>query len=206
MATSIGTPGVIFPDGTTQSTATPGAVVVRNYTAPATWTKPAGLKYVRVTVIASGNSGGAGGPAIGGGGGGGGGVAQGAFPVSSFPSPTYAVTVGGSGAPSSLGAVISATTGSAGSAGPGGGGGAGGVGSGGQVNMYGIAGAPSYAFSTGGAGGVANVFTGQPGDGGVAGSGGGSGTGYGAGGGGAGSGSPSAGSGSPGNIIVEEYY
>ena len=206
MATSIGTSGVIFPDATTQSTATPGLVVVQNYTSPATWTKPAGLKYIKVTVIAAGGNGGAGGPAIGGGGGGGGGISQGTFPVSSVPAPSYSVTVGSAGAPSSLGSVISATTGAAGTAGPSGAGGNGGVGSGGQINMNGIAGAPSFAFSTGGSGGVANLFTGQPGAGGTAGNAGGAGTGFGSGGGGAGSGSPSFGAGSAGNIIVEEYF
>jgi len=205
MATSIGTPGVVFPDGRTQSVATPGAAVVTAYFSPSTWTKPTGLKYIKVTVIASGSPGGTGGPAIGGGGGGGGGIAQGTYPAPSL-SPSYVVTVGGPAAPSSVGALVSATTGVAGTAGPGGGGGTGGVGSGGQINMYGIAGAPSYGVATGGIGGVANLFTGFPGTGGGPGAAGGNGSGFGSGGGGAGSNNATAGTGSPGRITIEEYY
>jgi hypothetical protein len=72
--------------------------------------------------------------------------------------------------------------------------------------MYGIAGSPSFGISTGGIGGVANLFTGFPGTGGGPGAAGGNGSGFGSGGGGSGSGNVTVSQGSPGNIIIEEYY
>ena len=132
MATTvIGSPGVIFPDGTTQATAAiaanfaSGTATVNVYTSPATFSKPAkpGLKYVKVTVIGAGGNGGSaraqspnffnvGGATAAGGGGGG--IAIGMFPAASLPTDSIAIQAGGGGTPSSLGSIISATAGGAG--------------------------------------------------------------------------------------------
>jgi hypothetical protein len=138
-----------------------GNYVMQTFTSPATWTKPAGLKAVKVTVVGAGGNGGAGSPVANalGGGGGGGGVAIKYIPAPSIPGP---VTVTQGTAPSktsSFGAFVSATGGGNGVAGsPGGSGtpGPGGTGSGGDLNFTGqnggngpSFGAAGFAFSLG---------------------------------------------------------
>jgi hypothetical protein len=56
MPSSLNGNGVTFNDGTTQDTAS--NYIMRTYTAPATWTKPANLKAVKVTVVGGGGGGG----------------------------------------------------------------------------------------------------------------------------------------------------
>lgn len=133
------------------------------FTADGTYTKPAGLKAVRVRVQGGGGGGGAAGGTVAaqascGGGGGGGGYAEEIIPAASLPnSPTtVAVTVGaggtagaagsgtagGTGGTSSFGAFLSATGGGGGNYGTSSaavitGGGAPGVGSGGTLNVSG---------------------------------------------------------------------
>jgi hypothetical protein len=123
-----GTAGnVLTSNGTTWTSAAAAAgggdYIQRVYTSPATWTKPAGLKAVKVTVVSGG---GAGGGSItpqnvGAGGGGSGAISINYFPQASIPS-SVTVTVGtggagvsaGNGNPggsSSFGALISATGG-----------------------------------------------------------------------------------------------
>jgi hypothetical protein len=109
------------------------AYVMQTYTSPATWTKPAGLKAVKVTVVAGGGGGGgARGPSSPGsrfgGTGGGGGAAIRYIPAPSIPGPVAvtrgaggtagpapstqgATTSGGAGGTSSFGAFLSATGG-----------------------------------------------------------------------------------------------
>lgn len=228
--TSIGSTGVTFPDGTTQTSSATPSFVVRTYTSPATWTKPATVKAVRVIVFAAGGNGGSTTGGVGvalAGGGGSGGAAQGLYPAASIPGPV-AVTVGGAGSasPASFGAFISATAGvtapskahNSGGTAPGG---AGGVGSGGNIlNYYGITAQtvpnPTSLPGTSGAGASAILDTQQPGQAaGVSLSGPGSLPGnpnasVGGGGGGAISGNPAGGAtggaGGPGYIVVEEYY
>jgi hypothetical protein len=133
-----------------------GNYVMQVYTSPATWTKPATVKAVKITLVGGGGGGaGTGHPAGGrGGGGGAGGGAIGYVPAPSIPGPVT-VTVGaggttttgsgGSGGTSSFGPFISAT---------GGGGGTFVIGSDG-VGGAGGAGVPSPTVSivmTGGAG------------------------------------------------------
>jgi hypothetical protein len=56
MPTSLLSTGVQFPDNSVQGIAS--NYIVRTYTAPATWTKPTGLKAVKVTVVGGGGGGG----------------------------------------------------------------------------------------------------------------------------------------------------
>ena len=144
-----------------------GNYIMRTYTSPATWTKPAGLKAVKVTVVGGGGGGGgARGFSIyaypnqssNGGHGGGGGTAVEYIPAASIPgpvvvtrgaggaavaaSPTSGATAGNPGGTSSFGAFTSATGGSGATAVPapsGGNGipGVGGAGSGGDLNFQG---------------------------------------------------------------------
>ncbi len=196
---------------------TAGAGTVYNlqsYVAPATWTKPTGLKGIKVTVVGAGGSS-VSQPNIqtGSGGGGGGGAAISYIPASSIPGPV-AVTAGPG--TNSFGAFCSATAG--GSPPPGTGttiaaGGAGGVGSGGSFNITGSDGgtSASLAASSGGTGG--SSILGGGGRGGVGGPVSNAGTvggNYGGGGGGDG-GTPvgttrTARAGAPGIVIVEEFY
>lgn len=125
-----------------------------------TFTVPAGVTKVKVTVVGGGgNGGGSGNTATNvgrtGGGGGGGGAA---IEIISglTPSGTVAVTVGGAGGTSSFGAYCSATGGATGQTGfSGAKGGAGGVGSGGQLNIKGNAGSGGVAGLTTTSGAVA---------------------------------------------------
>jgi hypothetical protein len=94
--TKIGAPGVIFPDATVQASAAAPNVIATIYTSPSSWTKPATVKFVKVTVV----GGGAGGALANGNsrfGGGGGGTGIGLFPAPSIPGPVT-VTVGSGGA------------------------------------------------------------------------------------------------------------
>jgi hypothetical protein len=119
--TSIGAPGVTFPDGTVQaSSGATGNVVMNVYTSSSTWTKPTAVKAIRVTVVGGGGNGGSAtnspGNTIGAGGGGGGGTSIKLYPAPSLPGP-QPYTVGGAGATSSFGGtapVISATGGATG--------------------------------------------------------------------------------------------
>jgi len=161
MPSSLNGTGVTFNDGTTLNSANDagGNYIMRTFTAPTTWTKPAGLKAVKVTVVAGGGGGGGGRnrtdvgaiPGCGGSGGGGGGAVR-FLPAPSIPGPV-AVTVGagGSGGPtagnggaggtSSYGPFLSATGGAGGTINPTpspvGTGGAGGAGSSGDYNSTG---------------------------------------------------------------------
>lgn len=134
-------------------------------TTPGTWTKPATIKGIKVTVVGGGGNSGSAATsnstqsACGGGGGGAGGTAIRLYPAPSLPGP-QPYTVGTAGGTSSFGVapitVISATGGSnGGNASLAGGnitganGGAGGVGSNGNANMNG----------GGGSGGAGNTQT-----------------------------------------------
>jgi hypothetical protein len=224
MPTTLVSTGVEFPDLTVQTTAAVGGggYALQNYVSPATWTKPAGLKAVKVTVVGAGGNGGAGvtvqpaGLASGdGGGGGGGGAAIEYIPAPSIPGPV--VVTAGPGT-NSFGPFCSATAGTVGGSTSNiqNAGGAGGSGSGGNINITGQTGLPAelgngaggnaaLGFGVGGAGvptsGPAGVTPGNAG------------LNYGGGGGGGstGPGSPTpitapGGTGAPGIVIVEEFY
>lgn len=214
------------PDGSFRS------VQVYTSTGANTWTKPAGLKRVKVTVVGGGGGGGgaaatAGGQCSTGGGGGGGGTAVKVIAAASLgTTETATVGTGGAGSSggngatggtSSFGAHCSATGGGGGSAnGPGSTsyvqGADGGAGSGGDINIAGNGG--------GSASGIANNF-GVGGHGGASSLGGGgrgsndnqsgaAGAAYGGGGGGAshdsGQSARAGGTGADGIIIVEEFF
>jgi hypothetical protein len=223
--TSIGAPGVTFPDATVQATAGGSNVnLVTVGTSPGTWTKPASVKSIKVTVVGGGGSGGASvtpNASASLGGGGGGGAAIRFYPAASIPGP-QPYTVGGTGATSSFGVspitVISATGGAtAASQTPGQtmstAGGLGGAGSNGNLNMTGQdGGTPIYGVFAGGGIGGSSILGGggssptSPGGG--AGNNGGA---YGGGGGGSAhlvnSGSVgSGGVGAAGVVIIEEFY
>jgi len=122
-----------------------GNYVLQAFTSPATWTKPAGIKAVKVTVVGGGGDGGTAAAATPqfverkGAGGGGGGTSIEYIPAPSIPGPV-SVTTGAAGGTSSFGPFCSATGGSVGGALSGTGvasGGVGGAGSGGDINMPG---------------------------------------------------------------------
>jgi hypothetical protein len=123
-----------------------GDYIMLAYTTPATWTKPAGLKAVKVTVIGAGGNGGSGNitPCVNyGGNGGGGGGAILYLDAPAVPGP-ITVTVGTAPSKtSSFGPLVSATGGPY----------AGGTGSGGTVNIPGQDGygASNNGGATGGA-------------------------------------------------------
>ena len=171
--------GIRFADNTVQKTAATGGggiPIFRQYTANATWTKPAGLAYAEVYTTGGGGGGGGGGTSSGGGGGAGG-TSIGIFPASSL-SASYSIVVGaggtggahhlnGTGNTGSVGGNSRFGTlvyGNGGSGGVGGGnslgtGGAGGTASGGSLN---IAGGKGVRGSAGGSsfwGGGHDVFT-----------------------------------------------
>jgi len=125
-----------------------GDYIMNAYTSPATWTKPAGLKAVKVTVVGGGGSGGTGGPSgsgcsgPGGNGGNGGGALK-YIDAPAIPGP-ISVTVGTAANTSSFGPLVSATGGGNGGPGPAlatGTHGAGGAGSNGTVDLSGQPGA-----------------------------------------------------------------
>jgi hypothetical protein len=211
-----------------------GDYVMQVYTSPATWTKPASIKAVKVTVLGGGGGGGNTNPGTpaGSSGGGGGGVAIEYLDAPAIPGPV-SVTAGAGGGggsggqTSSFGAFLSATGGAAGPAGTPASGGAGGSGSGGQLNWPGGKGGNNIGFDNGagggGGGGGDGTEAGNPasnltgggafGRAGEARNGQGNGNpapGYGNGGGGSArpGGGPSytGGSGSTGFVIVEEFY
>lgn len=203
------------------------AYVLQSYTSPATWTKPAGLAAIKVTVVGAGGDGGTanatnspgGFQSIASGGGAGGGAVE-YIPAPSIPGPV-AVTAGPG--TNSFGAFCSATAGAAG-VGVGGPtsvagqiGAAGGSGSGGTFNTSGGAGGSASLlpgpillggpggdsiFGGGGLGGFSTSPTPNAGS---------AGGNYGGGGGGSvkGAGSPgtlAGGAGAPGIVIIEEFY
>jgi hypothetical protein len=166
------------------------------FTSSGTFTVPAGVTKVKVTVVGGGGSGGTGGS-----GGGGGGAA---IEIISglTPASTVTVTVGGASGTSSFGAYCSATGGGAGG-GAGGAAGDGGIGSGGMLNIKGTAGWTANAGNVGGDGG--NSLLGGGGQGGISTAVGNAGGAYGGGGGGGGRTSPvgAGGAGAAGVVIVE---
>lgn len=194
--------------------------IVRTYLnagSPATWTKPAGLKYVIVEVQAGGGAGGDANASglntvSSGGGGGGGGYSRKLIAVGTLGA-TETVTTGAGGASSSFGAHATATAGA--TATNEGAGGSGGIGSSGDINIRGGGGGTGQADSPqateiaqggtggssmlgGGGAGITNFGNGNTG--GV----------YGGGGGGAASlypnGAQTGGAGAAGIVIVTEYY
>lgn len=213
------TPGeAVIWSGTAWTAGSAGgaAPVVNAYVSPTTWSKLAGLKQVKVTVVAAGGNGGSatlpgGLPnfTAGGGGGGGGGSSIRWIPAPSLPA-SVPVTAGPG--TNSFGAFASATAGAAGGNGTAGlvvAGGLGGLGSSGTLNIRGGGGGPSAVVqanntTSGGAGGPTIL-----GGGGTTNNAGGA---YGGGGGGAtraGSGNPGTtpgGAGAAGVVIVEEFY
>lgn len=216
MATSLISTGVQFPDNSIQTTAATGGgdYILASYVSPATWTKPAGLRAVKVTVVGAG---GAGGPMTTGptanaiaAGGGGGGAAILYIDAPAIPGPV-AVTAGPG--TNSFGAFCSATAGGTGGGGAGVSpavGGTGGAGSGGTLNITGAAGMPigqpAATPFLGGNGGSSILGGGGRG---AANAAGGAGGNYGGGGGGASKSSPgsfASGAGAPGVVIVEEFY
>jgi len=212
-----GTAGnVLTSDGTAwvAQIASGGTPIVRIYSSPSPWTKPATLKAVKVTLVGGGASGGGAGgsPAAAGGSGGNGGVLYGYAQAPAIPGPVTATVgsggaatpgAGNNGGATSFGAVFTVTGGT--------GGGAGSTGNPGTIGANGgsftITSAPTTASiqltapisST-----VGNVLPqswgikGSPGSN--------AGVGYGAGGGAGTSASPVSGAGTAGFIIVEEFY
>jgi hypothetical protein len=193
-----------------------GDYALRSFVSPTTWSKPAGLKQIKVTVVGAGGAGGAT-PAGASGGGGSGGAAISWIPAPSIPGPQPITAGAGT---NSFGGFCSATAGGAGANGTtlgGIAGGTGGAGSGGTININGGRGgwgfaspaAPALPFTGGGApsilgnGGASQVtpapvaVTGFPG------------SGYGSGGSGVQRSPatvPPATTGAPGIVIVEEFY
>lgn len=202
---------------TVTGTITAGAgtpYVLNVYATPGSYTKPAGLKLIKVTVVGGGARGATTSTAAGGSGGGAGGAVIKTYPAPSLPASAIPYTVGAGGTPSpstggttSFGVapltVLTATGGSTGASQSSGG--AGGTGSGGDINIEGGAGA--QVATTGqnpGATGGNSIFGG-----GNRGSGAAAATTYGAGGGGGtatGQGAPTGTNGGPGVVIIEEFY
>jgi hypothetical protein len=202
------------------STRIPLVPVVRTYlnaASPATWTKPAGLKYIEVEVQGGGGGGGTGDSSRTGGSGGAAGGYSFKKILESSLGATETVTIGAGGSAnnggstSSFGTHLSATGGNPGASG--GGTSSGGSGSGGDINIQGQSGqqCPSGFFSStgssnkaSGAGGSSkfgfggtSVWTNGAGLDGV---------GYGSGGSGGGNDGNTGGSGAPGIVIIKEFY
>lgn len=193
-----------------------GGVVLNAYTTPGTWTKPATLKSIKVTVVGGGGSTptatGVPGAFTKGSGAGGGGAAIFTYPAPSLPGP-QPYTVGTAGNTSSFGVapitVISATGGAAGGINTVGG--AGGVGSNGTMNIEGGGGGgttgPMGMSGTGGSSIYGGGARSQAGTGPFTGIAGGA---YGGGASGAAAGNggaPAAGAtGATGVVIIEEFY
>jgi hypothetical protein len=148
-------------DNTWQTVASGGNYIMRSYTSPATWTKPAGIKAIKVTVVGGGGSAARSvNDSLGGAGGGGAAIEYFDAPVipgpvsvtvgaggAGVPAPAPYPTNGNTGGTSSFGPFCSAT---GGAFGPGSDflGGFGGVGSGGTFNISGSDGEPSPPFPT----------------------------------------------------------
>lgn len=185
-----------------------GLPVVRTYlnaASPATWTKPAGLKYVVVEVqAAGGTTGTATATDMGSGGGGAGGYSKKLIQASSL-GVTETVTIGAPTASSSFGSHCSATSGTGVTNANAGG--AGGTGTGGDINVTGQTGYAGRDTVMGGAGGSSVLGFGGPVI--TAAGTGASPTGYGGGGGGpfcSGTTDQGGATGGPAIVIVTEYY
>jgi hypothetical protein len=196
---------------TVSTTAGTASYALNAYTSPATWTKPAGLSSIKVTVVGAGGNGGAVSTntvPVTGAGGGGGGAAIYYAPAASIPGPV-AITAGAG--TNSFGAIASATAGgnSPTNTGFDYAGAAGGSGSGGNLNIQGSDGAPNGA-TYGGSSILGPVSAWTPSSG--PSTPGGAGRAYGGGGAGAfklGTPAPQTfpgGTGAPGVVIVEEFY
>jgi hypothetical protein len=191
---------------TVSSTVSGGGNYIMNaYVSPATWTKPAGLKSVRVTVVGAGGNGGTSASASGqfAAGGGGGGSAIRYIDAPAIPGPVGVTAGGGT---NSFGAFCSATAGTNATPGSNQNGGAGGTGSGGTANFTGAQGGSSSSGSTGiggpsilGGGGGNRTTNGAGFAGGNRGGGGGGGYAF-------NPGAQPGGTGAPGTVIVEEFY
>ena len=219
---SVGPQGITFGDASVQTTAYGSTVpTILVYTSSSTYTKPASVKWIKVTVIGGGGSTPASGPltASVGSGGGGGGAAIGLYPAPSLPASAVPYTVGTAGNTSSFGAapltVISATGGAAGtintvSTGSTILGGAGGVGSNGSINVYGNSGLSGLTIDSTTAvrvpGGGGNSLLGIGGAPIIAAGAGNPGVNYGGGASGVRGASQSGGTGATGLVIVEEFY
>ena len=91
--TSIGAPGVTFPDATVQASAgATGVPVLTRYISPSSYTKPALLKAIKVTVVGGGGAGAV--SVAGASGGGGGGISTKNYPASSLPASAIPFTAG----------------------------------------------------------------------------------------------------------------
>jgi len=194
---------------------------VQVFTATGTYTKPAGVRKIRVRVVGGGGGGGGDSAAnVSSGGGGGGGYSEKVIDAAAITTVAVTVGAGGVGAvglagatggTSSFGAFCTATGGVGGAVGSGTGGasngGSGGIGSGGDINAGGSAGSQNFISTCGGMGGASvlggggrainnTLVAAQPG--------------LAYGGGGAGGGNNSVayagGNGAPGVCIVEEFY
>ena len=184
-----------------------GVPVLNVYTSSATWTKPATVKAIKVTVVGGGgNTASVTNAAMAGGGGGG--TSTKVYPAPSLPGP-QPYTVGAAGASSSFGVapatVISATGGGAAAA-SGVVAGAGGAGSGGDLNFTGGGGGGGSSSSSPAGGSGGNSFLGG-GAKGIFNAAGGAGGNYGGGAsGGSSPGTAAGASGAAGVVIVEEFY
>ena len=216
-APTVSNAGVTSFNGSTGDVLSP-APTKQTFTASGTWTKPSGLRAVRVRVLGAGGAGGSATRSVSGktvtngwgGGGGSGGYSEKLIPAASLGA-TEAVTVGAtSAASSSFGAHLTATGGSAGGSGGGtNAGGIGGTSSGGDVNVAGSRG--DYSDGNGRASGAASLLspstTTGSGNGDLAGV---AGSVYGSGGSGAvrssTNGTSGGGAAAAGIVIVEEFY
>lgn len=171
-----------------------GDYVMNAYTSPATWTKPANLKGVKITVQGGGgNSGSSPLAPITSAGGGGGGYAEKYLDAASIPGP-QSITAGPG--TNSFGALVSATGGGTGNPGSPNVGGTAGTGSGGTINIPGGYGGPGPSGANGG-NSIMSAAKLSPADGR---------NGLVYGGGGSGAPGPGAATGASGIIIVEEFY
>ena len=194
-------PGNLIVTGSVTAGSGTGDYILQQYTSPTIWTKPTGLKAIKVTVVGAGGAGGPSAtPATAGGGGGAGAVSILYLDAPAVPGP-IAVTAGPG--TNSFGPLASCTAGSASTSIAGG---AGGTATGGTITINGMRGSPypgTAAFGGIGAStilGTGGMGAGTPTTGGA------TGTGYGSGGGGANPTFTTAGSGAPGIVIVEEFY